>query len=79
MIHELKIESKYLLAVEEGRKTFDIRKQDRDFKEGDYLHLKGVYNGKYTGSECVKQISYIYSGNDEYGLKKGFAILGLKN
>lgn len=77
MVHELKIKGEYLLAIQEGRKTFEIRKLDRDFKENDYLYLRGFHDGKYTGNECVKKISYIYVGNDEYGLKKGFGILGI--
>jgi len=78
MIHELKIESRYLHDIEERGKTFELRKHDRNYKVGDYLHLRGVYNGKYTGREIVKQISYIHEGNDKYGLKKGFSILGLE-
>lgn len=78
MIHELKIKSEYLLEVENGNKTFEIRKNDRNFKIGDYLHLRGYNDGSYTGLESVKKITYIFEGNDEYGLKKGFCILSIK-
>ena len=78
MIHELKIKSEYLYSIEDGSKTFEIRKNDRYYKVGDWLHLRGYDNGKYTGLETVKQISYIFEGNDQYGIKKGFAILGLR-
>ena len=77
MIHELKIKNEYLLAVIDGSKTFELRKDDRDYKVGDYLHLQGYYNGKYNHLEAVKEITYIYRGG-AYGLEKGFAILGLK-
>jgi len=77
MIHELKIKNEYLLAVIDGSKTFELRKDDRDYKVGDYLHLQGYHNGKYNHLETVKEITYIYRGG-EYGLEKGFAILGLK-
>lgn len=78
MIHELKIKSEYLLAVQDGSKTFEIRKNDRNYKVGDWLHLRGYHNGQHTGLETVKQISYMFEGNDQYGLKKGFVVLGLR-
>ncbi|EAH2686743.1 DUF3850 domain-containing protein, partial [Listeria monocytogenes] len=39
-LHELKTMSEYFAAVAEERKTFEIRKNDRDFKIDDYLLLK---------------------------------------
>lgn len=39
MIHELKILPEYFEAVTSGRKQFEIRKNDRDFKVGDQLIL----------------------------------------
>ena len=40
MIHELKIKNEYLLAVIDGSKTFELRKDDRGYKVGDYLQLQ---------------------------------------
>tara|TARA_B110001452_G_scaffold13737_1_gene11329 strand:- start:512 stop:748 length:237 start_codon:yes stop_codon:yes gene_type:complete len=77
MIHELKIKSEYLIEVIEGRKPFELRKDDRDYKTGDFLHLRGYHDGRYNHLETVKEIIYIFRGG-EYGLEKGFAILGLK-
>jgi hypothetical protein len=78
MIHELKIKSEYLIEVIEGAKPFELRKDDREYKVGDFLHLRGYQDGRYTSLETVKEITYIFRGG-EYGLEKGFAILGLKN
>lgn len=39
-IHELKILPEYFDAVISGRKRFEIRKNDRDYKVGDQLILK---------------------------------------
>lgn len=39
MIHELKIEPEYLAGISNGSKTFEIRKNDRNFQRGDYLAL----------------------------------------
>jgi len=77
MVHELKIKSGYLVDIKRGSKNFEVREDDRNFKSGDYLHLRGYHNGEYTGDETVVQITYKFSGNDEYGLKKGFCVLGI--
>lgn len=42
MIHQLKTESKYFDQIRYGHKTFEVRKNDRNFKVGDYLGLNRV-------------------------------------
>ena len=50
MIHELKIQSEYFVAVNNKTKTFEIRKNDRDFKVGDKILLREIDScGKYPG------------------------------
>lgn len=39
MIHQLKCEAKYFEELCSGAKTFEVRKNDRDFHVGDYLAL----------------------------------------
>lgn len=77
-IHELKISPKYFWDVYEGRKNFELRKDDRDFKTGDLITLKEYDNGEYTGRE-IKNIPIVYILRDvpEYGLKEGYCILGI--
>jgi len=60
-IHELKTIAPYYQFVNEGRKTFEVRKNDRDFQYGDILHLR-EYNPKnetYTGNECMAKVGWI--------------------
>lgn len=39
MLHEVKIESQYLDAIIDGKKTFEIRKNDRGYRVGDRVRM----------------------------------------
>lgn len=58
--HELKTWPIPFWDVVSGAKTFEVRKNDRDFKVGDYLVLKEYDpdTQKYTGDRVVVQIDY---------------------
>lgn len=75
-IHELKILTKYFNAVVDGTKTFELRKDDRDFKVGDLIRLH-EFDGEYTGRNSLYEITYKLNGG-EYGLEKGYCILSIK-
>ena len=87
MIHELKILPEYFEAVTSGRKQFEIRKNDRDFKVGDQLilreykkYIKHELPGltrttfSYTGDSYKAEITYI----TDYMQKSGYVVLGIK-
>ena len=79
--HRLKILPKYFLDVKSGRKNFELREFDRDFKFGDALVLEewepdGILTGGYTGQVLRRRIVYILSDCEEFGLKGGYCIIG---
>lgn len=75
--HCLKIYPKYFNSVMNGKKTFEIRKNDRGFKVGDKILLREWDNISYSGREILAEITYIM--DDTFvGLEKGYAILGIK-
>ena len=83
--HELKIWPEYFDDVESGEKTFEVRKNDRDFKVGDILLLReyceGGYpekTGCYSGRETKKIITYIMQGG-QWGIPEGICIIGLQS
>jgi hypothetical protein len=82
MLHELKVDKKFFYDLEQGRKTFEIRFNDRDFKVGDRLSLREWDSEKkeYTKnfmSPLSRRITYILEGG-QYGIEKGYVILQLK-
>ena len=77
--HELKTETEYFNEVVSGNKNFELRKNDRDFKVGDYLMLQD-YNKKtktYTGRIFYKTISYVLENAPQFGLQEGYCVLSL--
>ena len=76
-VHELKILPQWFEDIKTGKKKFELRKADRDFKVGDYLYLREFENGEYTGRNCYVVIKYIFKGTGEYGLSEGYWILGI--
>lgn len=74
-MHNLKIKEEYFYLQVENKKNWEIRKNDRDFKEGDYIKLILVdKDGHETTSHLYLKIDYVYTGTD-YGLKEGYCIL----
>ena len=76
MTHKLKILHKYFEAVRLGNKTFEVRKDDRGFNEGDILILQEWTPNGYTEREIEVAVTYILR-DTEY-CKEGFCIIGIK-
>lgn len=75
-LHELKLWPQYFSAVMNREKTFEIRKNDRNFKIGDVLLLK-EYNSsakRYTGRKVLRTITYI----TDYAQQDGYIVMGIE-
>jgi len=73
--HYLKIETEYFQAIQNDKKKFELRKNDRDFKIGDILHLNEVASGVPTGRELLGlEIKYILYGG-KYGIPEDYCIM----
>lgn len=77
MVHALKILPKHFKDIKDGVKTFEIRKNDRDFVEGDVLALNEWTpdTETYTGRFMFARINKIYH-YPEY-LKDGYIVIEL--
>ena len=74
--HELKIKPQYFKDVISGLKTFEVRKNDRNFEVGDIITLREFENGKFTGKSINVEIVYIL--NDEEYCKESYDVLGFR-
>ena len=76
--HYLKTETEYYQAVEKGTKTFEVRKNDRDFKIFDMVILHEVVNDVPTGRTLdPMEIVYILPGGI-YGIAPDYCVMQLK-
>lgn len=84
MLHQLKIESQFFQQIILGSKTFEVRKNDRDFQVGDYLGLNEITDHpsnekgarKETGAFVLVKVLSVFD-NPAY-VKDGFVIMSIK-
>lgn len=74
-IHHVKLGETFFEDVKTGRKSFELRKNDRGYKQGDMIVFYEYKDGKYTPNLIKKKIVYVLQ--DFTGLEEGFCILGL--
>jgi len=73
-VHELKIHPKYYNAIILQEKTFEIRKNDRDFKAGDEIELREFADGHYTHAPPLYgKITYV----TDYEQKDGYVVFSI--
>lgn len=74
-VHDVKLGTTFFDDVKSGRKTFELRKNDRGYKEGDTIVMHEYKDGTTTGRTITKRIAYMLE--DFTGLEDGYCILGL--
>ena len=74
--HEVKLATSWWADIVNGKKRFELRKNDRGYKVGDKLLMQEYAAGTYTGRNILADITYML---EEYsGLAEGYAILGIE-
>ena len=81
--HRLKVLIKYADAIMDGTKTFEVRKNDRNFKVGDKIAFDVVTNEGYAVGEAARhplngevyRIDYIL--DDFEGLAQKYVALAI--
>ena len=74
-VHDVKLGTSFFEDVRVGRKNFELRKNDRNYKEGDLIVMHEYKDGAETGRSITKKIGYMLE--NFAGLKEGYCILGL--
>lgn len=78
-LHVLKIREKYLKDIEKGIKTFELRKNDRDYQVNDLIRFVDANGQNHSkSSKYLYEITYILKNVPEYGLNEDYCILGLR-
>ena len=75
-MHIIKLHTRYMEAVNQGQKNFEVRYNDRDYQVGDLLVMYEVDNqGCIRNGLAVKEITYVLKSFE--ALKSGWVVLGL--
>lgn len=87
-LHELKILHEYLVDVDLGKKTFELRKNDRDYQVGDLIRFIDIREDDSTANKSriepnidentLYRITYVLKDVDQYGLDRDYCILAIK-
>lgn len=78
-LHILKIKDIYFNDILIGFKTFELRKNDRDYHVNDLIHFVDIRNRDFDKDIYnIFQITYVLKDVPEYGLHKDYCILGIK-
>ena len=77
-VHYLKTWPEPFEAMRAGRKTFELRKNDRGFAVGDMLDLQEWEPGpmRYTGRSILVRVTYILHGG-RFGLPEELCVMGV--
>ncbi len=80
MTHRLKIWPRYFKAVCEGKKTFEVRVNDRGYQVGDVLELQEwcPINKEYTGKSVTKEVTYILYGSEVDPSMEQYVIMAIR-
>jgi len=77
MKHELKTLNPYFQEIWNHRKTFEIRKNDRNFQVGDEVKLREyvVEHDTYTGRSIIGVVTYL----TDYQQQPGYVVFSLQD
>ncbi len=80
MLHIIKIKEPYADAIIDGRKTFEVRLNDRGYNAGDKVQFEVIYSdgilfSTHPLNDKIYGITYVHSG---LGLEANYVVFGIK-
>ena len=78
MKHNIKTLSTFYKGISSGKKTFEVRLNDRNYQVGDLLHHTEIDDDTKipTGEECETHVTYIL--NDKNYCKDGYVVMAIE-
>jgi Domain of unknown function (DUF3850) len=83
-VHELRIWPEFFAEVLDGRRSYEYRKDDRNFRVGDILHLQefsppvaGAISGQYT-DRVIRAAVISICADRRIGIPEPYVILGIR-
>lgn len=80
--HTLKTWSEFFREIWHGNKTWELRKNDKDYKPDDLLILEegDIVHDDFvrTGRKVIAIVSYVLKDQPQFGLQKGYCIMTIK-
>lgn len=79
MTHDMKCWPIHYIEVCAGRKTCEVRLNDRNFQVGDFLCLRewNPVDEKYTGRETVREVTHLLTG-PMFGIGAGYVVMSIR-
>lgn len=75
-VHQIRLSSQYFDDVCSGKKSFEFRKNDRNYKVGDILEMTEFKDGKNTGRTVRVIVTYFLNGFT--GMEDDYCIMAIK-
>lgn len=77
--HDLKTWPPFFADVLAGTKTFEVRRNDRDYRAGDLLRLRewDPDTQAYSGRETTRRVTYAMDSSRHEGVAPGHVVMGL--
>lgn len=75
-VHDIRLAAMYFDDVASGRKSFELRKNDRNYHKGDILEMMEFKDGKNTGRMIRAEVMYMLENYT--GLTDGYCIMATK-
>lgn len=75
-VHQIKLKRQYFKDVADGKKTFELRKNDRGYRVGDVLDMREIKDGEETGQHIRAEITYMLENYE--GIEEGYCILAIR-
>jgi hypothetical protein len=76
VVHELKTLPEFFEAIYDGSKTFEVRKNDRDFKAGDSLQLLEWTGEAYTGRSITAGVGFVLPSG-QFGIHSDYCVMSI--